>query len=94
MSRDVHEVIRRPLVTEKNMHRSETRNQYTFEVDLNANKVEIRKAIEHLFKVRVTAVNTTKVKGKRKRHGFHWHMSGGMKKAIVSVHEDDKIDLL
>lgn len=94
MSRDMHQVIRRPLITERNMHRAEARNQYTFEVAQGANRVQIRQAIEKLFNVRVRKVNTVNVKAKRKRMGFHSFSSGGMKKAIVTLHEEDRIDLI
>ena len=94
MSRDMHQVIRRPLITERNMHRAETRNQYTFEVAEDANRVQIRQAIEKLFNVRVRNVNTINVKGKRKRLGFNTFESGRMKKAVVTLHEDDRIDLI
>lgn len=94
MRHEATEVIRRPLVTERNMHRAEARNQYTFEVVNTANKVEIRKAVESLFNVRVQSVNTTNVKGKVKRRGWHTYTAGKMKKAVVTLHPDDKIDLL
>ncbi len=94
MSREIHQVLRRPLLTEKNMRRSETQNQFTFEVHPDSNRVEIRKAVEELFKVRVKDVSTMNVRGKRKRQGFSFHMGGSMKKAIVTLHEDDTIDLI
>lgn len=94
MSRDLHQVIRRPLITERNMHRAEVRNQYTFEVAGDANRVQIRQAIEKLFNVRVRKVNTMTVKPKNKRLGFHQFASGGMKKAIVTLHDEDRIDLI
>ncbi len=91
---DDTEIIRRPLITERNMHRVEVRNQYTFEVAPTANKVQIRLAIQKLFNVRVVNVNTVNVKGKLKRRGWHFHTAGKMKKAVVTLHADDKIDLL
>ncbi|MFT7617458.1 MAG: large subunit ribosomal protein L23 [Planctomycetota bacterium] len=94
MRLEVTEIIRRPLITERNMHRAEVRNQYTFEVEPTANKIQIRLAIEKLFNVRVSSVNTVNFKGKKKRRGFHIHTAGSMKKAVVTLHEDDKIDLL
>ncbi len=94
MHLDATEIIRRPLITERNMHRSEVRNQYTFEVVPSANKIQIRLAVEKLFNVRVTNVNTVNFKGKKKRRGMHLHMAGKMKKAVVTIHADDKIDLL
>ena len=94
MRRSHEYILRRPLVTEKNMHRVETRNSYTFEVAPDANKIEIRQAAEKIFGVRVVDVRTMNVRGKRKRHGFNWHIAGGMKKAVITLKEGDKIDLL
>ena len=94
MSHDLTKILRRPIVTEKNMDRTEKRRQYTFEVDPSANKVEIRVAVEKMFKVRVTGVNTVNVAGKRKRHGFHFHTSGAMKKAVVTLAEGEKIEII
>lgn len=94
MYHEATDIIRRPLITERNMHRAEIRNQYTFEVAPGANKVQIRKAVEKLFNVRVASVNTVNVKGKLKRRGWHMHTAGKMKKAVVTLHAEDKIDLL
>ena len=94
MHLDATEIIRRPLITERNMHRAEVRNQYTFEVSPTANKIQIRLAVEKLFNIRVINVNTVNFKGKLKRRGMHLHTAGKMKKAVVTVHADDKIDLL
>lgn len=94
MSSRQYEVIRRPIMSEKNMHRVDTRNQYTFEVASSANKVEIRNAIESLFGVSVTRVNTINSFGKRKRHGAHFHIGGAIKKAIVTLAEGDKIEII
>ncbi|HGY89587.1 MAG TPA: 50S ribosomal protein L23 [Planctomycetes bacterium] len=95
MSRDnEYQIIRRPLLTEKNMHRADTRNTYTFEVSPDANKVEVRQAIERLFKVKVKAVKTVRYKGKPKRRGYDFYTQGAMKKAIVTLQEGHKIDLI
>ena len=94
MRHEATSIIRRPLVTERNVHRSEARNQYTFEVDPAANKVQIRSAVESLFNVRVISVNTIGVKGKTKRRGYSSYLAGKMKKAVVTLHKEDKIDLL
>lgn len=94
MSHDVYGIIRKPLVTEKNMHRVETRNEYTFDVTPGCNKVEIRTAIEALFKVKVASVRTVNIKGKRKRHGANYHFTQNKKKAIVTLKEGSKIELI
>ena len=89
-----YEIIRRPLLTEKNMGRVETRNTYTFEVASDANKVEVRTAIEKLFDVKVKSVKTMNVRGKPKRRGLDFYMQGAMKKAVIVLQEGHKIDLI
>lgn len=89
-----YRVVRRPLVTEKNMHRAEVRGEYTFLVDARANKVEIRNAVESLFNVKVVRVNTLTKKGTERRFGWHWSKGANEKKAIVKLAEGYKIDLL
>jgi len=85
-------IIRKPLVTEKSTQQKETGNQYAFEVDRNANKVEIQFAIERLFKVRVIQVRTSNVLGKVKRLGRRFGKRPDWKKAIVTLKEGDRID--
>ena len=63
------EIIRRPVITEKTSIQKEIANQLTFEVDRRANRIEIKRAIETAFKVKVTSVKTMQVKGKVKRRG-------------------------
>ena len=87
-------VVKRPLLTEKNMHRAETRNEYTFEVSPKAKKIEIRKAIQDIYKVRVLRVNTTLKKGLQRRYGWNWTTGSDVKKAIVKLAEGDKIELI
>jgi len=89
-----YRVVRRPLITEKNMHAAETRNEYAFEVDKRANKIEIRKAVEDLFNVKVTDVRTSIKKGLTRRVGFNWTTESDTKKAIVKLAEGYKIDLI
>lgn len=91
---DSYRIIRRPLVTEKAMHRVETNREYAFEVDPKANKVEIRKAVEQLFSVRVVTVRTSIKKGRARRVGYHLTHTSSFKKAIVQLAEGDRIDLL
>lgn len=88
----IFELIRRPLVTEKTTRISEY-NQVTFEVPLDANKFEIRAAIEDLFKVSVTAVNTVRQKGKTKRFRGQPGRRSDFKKAVVTLAEGDSIDV-
>ncbi len=86
-------IIKRPLVTEQGMHLVGSVNTYPFAVDRRANKVQIRQAIEALFKVRVESVNTSSRKGKTKRLGRRVGKRPDWKKAYVRLHEGDKIEL-
>ena len=88
----VQEVIRRPLVTEKSAAR-QALNQYFFAVHRKATKIDIRLAIEHLFKVTVMAVQTQQVWGKRRRVGRHTGWRSDWKKAIVTIKAGERIPL-
>lgn len=88
-----YQIIRRPLVTEKGMHRSNAYNQYAFEVNPLATKLEIRTAIEDLFDVKVTKVRTQSYVGKPRRYRFKFGATKPWKKAIVTLHGDDTIQL-
>ena len=88
----IFELIRRPLVTEKTTLMSE-HNQVTFEVPLDANKHEIKTAVQELFKVKVTAVNTLRQKGKTKRFRGQPGRRSDYKKAVVTLAEGDTIDV-
>lgn len=79
-------------MTEKGSNLRDTENQYLFEVDLRANKIEIRKAVEALFDVSVTDVNTLIMRGKMKRMGRTRAKTRNWKKAIVTLADDDSID--
>jgi large subunit ribosomal protein L23 len=87
-----YQVILRPLVTEKGMHRSTRHNQYAFEVDPAANKDDIRRAVEDLFNVKVERVNTQSRRGKPRKHKFKAGQTKAWKKAIVTLHEENRID--
>lgn len=87
-----HQVILRPLVTEKGMHRSTRHNAYAFEVNRLADKGDIRLAIEELFEVKVLRVRTQNRRGKPRRSRFRRGRTKDWKKAIVTLHEDSKID--
>ena len=78
------EIIVRPVVTEKSNDEMQS-GKYTFEVNKKATKVEIAKAVEKLFEVKVLKVNTISVKGKQKRVGAHVGMTSDWKKAIVTI---------
>lgn len=88
---NLRDVLIRPLITEKTNTGMQD-NKYTFIVPLNANKVEIRRAVETIFKVKVTDVNTIRVMGKIKRMGKHSGKRPDFKKAIVQVAPGQRIE--
>jgi large subunit ribosomal protein L23 len=88
----LHEIIKRPLVTEKNAMLQPT-GKYVFEVGLKANKMQIKHAVEEAFKVTVTGVNVVSVHSKEKRVGKRISKTSPEKKAIVTLKSGDKIDL-
>jgi len=92
--RDPRDVILRPVVSEKSYALLDN-GVYTFIVNPDANKTEIRQAIESIFNVRVSKVNTINRKGKRKRNrrNFTFGQRPDRKRAIVTLHGDDRIDL-
>jgi large subunit ribosomal protein L23 len=91
--RGPHQVVLRPLLTEKGTRLKEEGNQYIFRVARTANKVEIRQAIEHLFKVTVLDVRTARVRGKVKRLGRFQGRRPDWKKAIATLKKGDSIEL-
>ena len=88
----MYEVIRAPLITEKTTNGSE-HSQVTFKVSADATKPEIKQAVEGLFKVKVKAVNTVTVKGKRKMARGKRYTRNDFKKAIVTLEEGHQIDI-
>ncbi len=89
---NAEQVIRRPLITEKSTIERELQNIVTFEVDLRANKTEIRRAVEKLFDVQVLDVRTARVKGKKRRVGRNIGYRPNWKKARVRLREGDSIE--
>ena len=91
---NAHQVLIRPVITEKNTMLSERHNQYAFEVSRDANKLEIKRAVETVFKdVRVISVNTVWVPGKERRFGRRSGMTKPWKKAIVGLAQGQRIEL-
>ena len=88
-----YEVVLRPLLTEKGTRLKEEGNQYLFRVAKTANKVEIKRAIEQLFKVTVLEVRTVQMRGKVKRLGRFQGRRPDWKKAIVSLKQGQSIEL-
>ena len=89
---EAHQVLIKPAVTEKALFQSTELNQYTFHVNMKATKVDIKMAVEKLFEVKVTGVSTQIRKGKPRRFRFTRGRTKPFKKAIVTLHPDDKID--
>ena len=87
------EIIKRPLDTEKLDRMRDKENKFAFEIDLKANKTEVKQAIEQLFKVKVVAVKTAIVRGKFRRIGRSEGQRPNWKKAIVTLKEGDAISL-
>lgn len=91
---DVYQVIDTLMLTEKGTRLSEMENKYVFKVHPDANKHQVKEAVEKLFKVRVTEVNTLNRKGKRKRNRMAGYgKTSSWKRAVVALAEDDTIDL-
>jgi len=86
-------VIRTPIITEKATIESAEFNRYTFEIDAKASKSDVKAAIEDLYGVRVTKVATQNRKGRARRNRFGHFQAGRFKRAVVTVHPDDRIEL-
>lgn len=92
--REARQVVVRPLMTEKSMRLKEEHNTVTFQVVPDANKVEIRQAVEAIFNVKVSAVRTSTMEGKLKRMGRHQGRRPSWKKAVVTLVPGHKIELV
>jgi large subunit ribosomal protein L23 len=90
---EIYNILVRPLITEKGTYQSEATNAYSFEVNPDANKAQIKQAVQKLYKVRVLSVRTANRKGKPRRTGRWMSTTKHWKKAVVVLHEDDHIDL-
>ena len=90
MAATAYDIIKRPIITEQSMEQTEMK-RYTFEVDKRANKIEIAKAVEEIFGVKVAKVNTLNMQGKEKRQG-RWPAGrrASWKKAMVTLTPDSK----
>ena len=88
----IYDIVYRPVITEKATRGSE-HNQVTFEVALDASKPEIKLAVEALFDVKVTSINTLRIKGKKKRFKGRLGRRSDYKKAIVTLNEGQHIDV-
>ena len=87
-----HQVILQPLITEKGTHQFTHHNAYPFQVNLWATKEQIKAAVQELFGVRVEKVRTQMRQGKKRRYRYRVGKLSSWKKAIVTLHADDKIE--
>jgi len=94
MKSDCYAIIRRPLITEKGMMAVEKTNQYPFEVAPEANKAEIKRAVEDAFGVRVAKVRTMNRHGKLRRHGNRFSKTRGWKRAVVTLAPGESIEFI
>ena len=90
---DSYDIIKSPLITEKGKMTLGPQNKYLFEVSNGANKIQIKKAVEEIYKVKVESVNTLISSGKRKRVRYAEGRTPDWKKAVVTLKEGSKIDL-
>jgi large subunit ribosomal protein L23 len=90
---DPYQVVIKPLITEKGTLQNEDLNQYAFQVHMRSNKAQIKEAVEKIYNVRVMKVRTLKRRGKMRRYRYTRGRTAGMKKAVVTLHHEDHIDL-
>ena len=88
----ITDVLKKPVLTEKSLMLQQTENKYTFDVDVNANKIEIKQAVEAMFGVKVESVNVMNVRPKAKRMGRYEGKTNRRRKAIVKLAEGSEIN--
>ncbi|MDP7030138.1 MAG: 50S ribosomal protein L23 [Phycisphaerales bacterium] len=88
------DVIRRPIVTEKSTWEASEHNRYAFEVDRSASKPDVRTAVQELYGVRVLEVAIQNRKGQSRRNKFGYWKTSDIKRAIVKIHPEDRIELI
>ncbi len=88
-----YKIIIKPLVTEQGMHFANVRGAYSFEVKKDANKIQIKQAVERLYNVKVNKIRTANQKGKLRRRGRSFGKTPDWKKAVVYLKPDYHIDL-
>ena len=93
MENNIYNVIVRPLVTEKGTFQAQALNAYAFHVNPQANKTQIKQAIEKIYNVKVLEVRTANRKGKPRRHRYKKGTTSRWKKAVVVLHPDHHIDM-
>ena len=93
MMNNYRDIIKAPIITEKSSDLAQNKNTFVFSVDVNANKTQIKQAIEKIFNVKVESVNTINVKPKKKRVGRYVGKTNKVKKAYVKLQEGSSIEL-
>lgn len=93
MNKEIHEVLIRPLLTERSVFLKDKENRYSFEVAKNVNKIEVRQAVEKFFKVKVKKVRTSIVNGKVRKMGRFEGQRPDWKKAIVTLAPGQKMNV-
>ena len=88
----ITDVLKKPVLTEKSLAIQSAENKYTFDVDVNANKIEIKQAVEAMFNVKVVNVNVMNVRAKTKRMGKYVGKTNKRRKAIVTLAKDNEIN--
>lgn len=92
MNKRAYEILRRPLITEKSTVEKDKGNKLVFEVDQRANKIEIKQAVEKMFKVNVLDVTTMTMRGKKKRVGRYFTKRPDWKKAMVTIKPGQRVE--
>lgn len=92
--KSIYSIIKKPLFTEKGAHLKEAENKVIIEVDARANKPEIKKAIEEIFKVKVDNIHTVKLPGKWKSYGRFTGKTPARKKAVITLKKGEKLDFI
>jgi large subunit ribosomal protein L23 len=92
--KNIYTIIKRPLFTEKGSSLKEAENKVLVEVPKDANKIEIKKAVEEIFKVKVEKISTISVHGKMKRYGKSIGKRPDRKKAIITLKKGEKLDFI
>ncbi|MDI6890473.1 MAG: 50S ribosomal protein L23 [Thermodesulfovibrionales bacterium] len=92
--RSLYNIIKKPLFTEKGSYLKESENKILVEVSPDANKLEIKKAIEEIFKVKVEKVSTINIEGKWKRYGRSIGKRPDRKKAVITLKKGEKLDFI
>jgi large subunit ribosomal protein L23 len=92
--KDIYSIVKKPLFTEKGSSLKEAQNKVLIEVSKDANKIEIKRAVEELFKVKVEKISTIKMYGKFKRHGRSVGRTPDRKKALITLKKGEKLDFI